>query len=194
MYCLLCVLCDVDCAQVPLGWEYEMRATYVEVYNENIYDLFSDSDVKTRDAPLQLRQKQDGSVHLPDAKHRVITGEADVEELMALAQSKRHVASTSMNARSSRSHAVFSLFLVGKNDSENVQLSGSLNLVDLAGSERLDRSQAEGARLKETQAINKSLSCLTDVFTALSRKQSHIPFRNSKLTFLLQKCFSKNGN
>jgi len=72
-------------------------------------------------------------------------------------------------------------------------VNGTLNLVDLAGSERLSRSKAEGARLKETQSINKSLSCLSDVFTSLSNNSSHIPFRNSKLTFLLQNCFKGDG-
>lgn len=89
--------------------------------------------------------------------------------------------------------------LSGKNKTRGVQVTGSLNLVDLAGSERLARSQvrhpcarskyrvmsfvqAEGVRLKETQAINKSLSCLADVFNALAKKAPHVPFRNSKLT------------
>jgi kinesin family protein C1 len=72
-------------------------------------------------------------------------------------------------------------------------LKGTLNLVDLAGSERLDRSLATGARLKETVAINKSLSSLVDVFVAIGNKQSHIPFRNSKLTYLLQPSLSGDG-
>ena len=156
---------------------------------------------------MQIRLDDKGNTHLPDAVHRRVACEEDVRVLMEVAQRKRHVAFTSMNARSSRSHAVFSLFLTGRNAQEGTTLKGSLNLVDLAGSERLDRryhhyttsssfascSHAEGARLKETQAINKSLACLTDVFMALSRKQAHTPYRNSKLTFLLHKCFSQHG-
>ena len=72
-------------------------------------------------------------------------------------------------------------------------LKGALSLVDLAGSERLDRSGATGAQAKETMAINKSLSSLTDVFVAIGNKQSHIPFRNSKLTYLLQPALSGDG-
>ena len=68
-----------------------------------------------------------------------------------------------------------------------------LNLIDLAGSERLKESEAKGDRLKETQAINKSLACLTDVFVAISAKQAHVPFRNSKLTHLLQPALSGDG-
>ena len=72
-------------------------------------------------------------------------------------------------------------------------LKGTLSLVDLAGSERLDRSGATGAQMKETVAINKSLSALTDVFVAIGNKQNHVPFRNSKLTYLLQPALSGDG-
>ena len=72
-------------------------------------------------------------------------------------------------------------------------VAGSLHLVDLAGSERLDKSHAAGEQLKEAQAINKSLSALADVFVALARKSPHVPYRNSKLTFLLQPCLSGSG-
>ena len=75
----------------------------------------------------------------------------------------------------------------------NQTLNGTLHLVDLAGSERLAKSHATGERLKETQAINKSLSALTDVFVALSKRAAHVPYRNSKLTFLLQPCLSGDG-
>lgn len=98
-----------------------------------------------------------------------------------------------MNAHSSRSHSVFTLHLTGTNEAEGVVLKGMLNLCDLAGSERLSRSEATGDRLKETQAINKSLSALGDVFQSLCSKSKHVPYRNSKLTYLLQPCFSGRG-
>jgi kinesin family protein C1 len=75
----------------------------------------------------------------------------------------------------------------------NQLIQGTLNLVDLAGSERLERSNATGQTAKEAMAINKSLSSLTDVFAAIGEKSSHVPFRNSKLTYLLQPCFSGDG-
>jgi len=98
-----------------------------------------------------------------------------------------------MNERSSRSHSIFCLHLKASNREQGIILKGALNLVDLAGSERLDRSGAKGERMRETVAINKSLSALTDVFVAIGNKQGHIPFRNSKLTYLLQPALSGDG-
>merc|ERR1719182_754141 len=98
-----------------------------------------------------------------------------------------------MNEVSSRSHSVFSLYLQGMNRELGTELLGALHLVDLAGSERLDRSGATGDRLKETQNINKSLSSLVDVFAAKAENRSHVPFRNSKLTHLMEPCLSGQG-
>lgn len=98
-----------------------------------------------------------------------------------------------MNATSSRSHTVFMLYITGEHAVAGQRLSGCLNLVDLAGSERVGRSEAAGARLKEACAINKSLSSLGDVFSALAAKSGHVPYRNSKLTYLLQPCLGGDG-
>lgn len=114
-------------------------------------------------------------------------GDSDaVDALVACAAKHRCVASTDMNAVSSRSHAVFTLHLTGTNAERRARLKGALHLVDLAGSERLDRSGAVGQRAKEAAHINKSLSALAGVFASLNRKQAHVPYRDSKLTFLLQ--------
>merc|ERR1719161_886949 len=98
-----------------------------------------------------------------------------------------------MNEVSSRSHSIFSLYLRGTNAELGSELLGALHLVDLAGSERLDRSGATGDRLKETQNINRSLSSLADVFLAKAEKRAHVPFRNSKLTHLMEPCLSGQG-
>lgn len=93
-----------------------------------------------------------------------------------------------LNDVSSRSHAVLNVNIVGYNAATKLKTFGRLNLVDLAGSERVSKSAASGDRLKEAQSINKSLSALGDVIWSLKNKNPHIPFRNSKLTYLLQDC------
>ncbi|KAJ1260886.1 hypothetical protein BS78_10G266400 [Paspalum vaginatum] len=95
-----------------------------------------------------------------------------------------------MNEVSPRSHCVCTLTIFGVNEGTGQKVQGTVNLIDLAGCERLDKSGATGDRLKETQAINKSLSCLTDVIVSISKKEEHVPFRNSKLTYLLEPCLS----
>merc|ERR1719486_733944 len=98
-----------------------------------------------------------------------------------------------MNSASSRSHSIFAMYLKGTNRELDVELHGALHLVDLAGSERLDKSGSTGERLKETQNINKSLSSLADVFAAKAEGRTHVPFRNSKLTYLMEPCLSGHG-
>ena len=92
-----------------------------------------------------------------------------------------------MNESSSRSHLIVTLRLEGVNQATNEVRNGSLVLVDLAGSERIKQSKVEGENLKETQFINKSLSSLSTVINGIKRKSDHIPFRNSKLTHVLQR-------
>ncbi|XP_047260840.1 kinesin-like protein KIN-14L, partial [Capsicum annuum] len=109
----------------------------------------------------------------------------DVIHLMKLGDVNRAVGSTAMNNRSSRSHSVLTVHVHGEDTSGNI-IHSCLHLVDLAGSERVDKSEVTGDSLKEAQHINKSLSCLGDVIIALAQKNSHIPYRNSKLSLLLQ--------
>ncbi|NXW02306.1 KIFC3 protein, partial [Fregetta grallaria] len=97
---------------------------------------------------------------------------------------------TNLNEHSSRSHALLIVTVRGHDRSTGLRTTGKLNLVDLAGSERVGRSGAEGSRLREAQHINKSLSALGDVIYALRSRQGHVPFRNSKLTYLLQDSLS----
>ncbi|OCK82978.1 putative kinesin family protein [Lepidopterella palustris CBS 459.81] len=176
------------------GWRYNMAGSFIEVYNENLNDLLGkseDLDKKKLEIRHDTAKKQ---TTITDVTTVELDGPERVEQMLKLASNNRSVAATKANERSSRSHSVFILKLVGENSITGERSEGTLNLVDLAGSERLAHSQAQGERLKETQNINKSLSCLGDVINALgsSKENAHIPYRNSKLTYLLQ--YSLGGN
>jgi kinesin family protein C1 len=179
------------------GWTYSMEVSFLEIYNETIRDLLhSAGDNKdSTDMKYELKRDSNGDTRVSNmSRIKVELGNMDqVEKLMEVAAKTRSTSRTDMNAQSSRSHSVFVLYLTAENKEQHSKLKGTLNLVDLAGSERLNKSKVEGARLKETLAINKSLSCLTDVFVAISNKNSHIPYRNSKLTHLLQPALSGDG-
>uniref|UniRef100_A0A6N2KN80 Kinesin motor domain-containing protein n=1 Tax=Salix viminalis TaxID=40686 RepID=A0A6N2KN80_SALVM len=146
-------------------------------------DLFSISQNR-RDSFLY--EIQPNGLAVPDASMHPVTSTSDVLELIGVGLKNRAVGATAMNERSSRSHSVVSIHVRGKDLLSGAALHGNLHLVDLAGSERVDRSEATRDRLKEAQHINKSLSALGDVIFSLAQKNSHVPYRNSKLTQLLQ--------
>ncbi|KAK6341184.1 kinesin-like nuclear fusion protein [Orbilia brochopaga] len=175
------------------GWSYTMEGSFVEVYNENLNDLLGkDTDIDKK--KIEIRHDK-GRTMLTECTTIPLTGPDMMEEVMRRASNNRMVAATKANERSSRSHSVFILKLAGTNRVTGERCEGTLNLVDLAGSERLSHSQATGDRLKETQNINKSLSALGDVISALGggKEVKHIPYRNSKLTFLLQNSLGGNS-
>ncbi|CRK45438.1 hypothetical protein BN1723_006604 [Verticillium longisporum] len=177
------------------SWTYTMEGSFIEVYNEELNDLLTPHGRESDGKGKRLEIRHDEARKQTTVAHckTVALDSADkVEAMLAQAQSNRSVAATKSNERSSRSHSVFILKLVGHNASTGERCEGTLNLVDLAGSERLKQSGAEGERMKETQSINKSLSCLGDVIEALGRGSGHVPYRNSKLTHLLQ--YSLGGN
>ncbi|KAE8728554.1 Kinesin-1 [Hibiscus syriacus] len=178
------------------GWKYKMQASMLEIYNETIRDLLSTNrsiDPTRGESAVSGKQytiKHDlnGNTYVSDLTIVDVSTMTEISSLLRLAAQSRSVGRTQMNEQSSRSHMVFSLRISGMNEGTEQQVQGVLNLIDLAGSERLSKSGATGDRLKETQAINKSLSCLSDVIFALAKKEDHVPFRNSKLTYLLQPC------
>jgi len=197
---------DQSAAMQQSGWMFQLSASFLEIYNEELKDLLvemgSGGPPSSRDPQkLAIKRSRDGKSYVDGLTEVPIetadsgTGMQQLDALMKIAARSRSVASTKMNAQSSRSHSVFMLHLRGYNQESGAEVHGALNLCDLAGSERLDRSgaNADAKRLRETQAINKSLSCLGDVFNALAQKSSHVPYRNSKLTYLLQDCLSGDG-
>lgn len=116
-----------------------------------------------------------------------------VRRLFATGHSNRHVAETMMNADSSRSHLVLTVKTIGENLTTGQSSFGKLSLIDLAGSERVGKSGATGQQLKEASFINSSLSALGNTINALHMKQSHVPYRDSKLTRLLQDSLGGNS-
>ncbi|KAH7287851.1 hypothetical protein KP509_31G000200 [Ceratopteris richardii] len=164
--------------------KYEVAVQMMEIYNEQVRDLLC-SDSVNRKLEIRNNSQQNG-LNVPDASLLPVCSIQDVMELMNLGSKNRAVGSTAMNERSSRSHSVLTIHVRGVELASRDVLRGCLHLVDLAGSERVDKSEVIGERLREAQHINKSLSALGDVIAALAQKSPHIPYRNSKLTQLLQ--------
>ncbi|KAH9689582.1 kinesin-like protein KIN-14I [Citrus sinensis] len=147
---------------------------------------FSFNKVFGPNATQEIRNSSQNRINVPDANLVPVSSTNDVIEMMNLGQKNRAVGATAMNDRSSRSHSCLTVHVQGRDLASGTILRGSMHLVDLAGSERVDKSEVTGDRLKEAQHINKSLSALGDVIASLAQKNAHVPYRNSKLTQLLQ--------
>ena len=179
-----------ECA-VRENTKFLIRASYLEIYNEQIRDLLS-VNVNQR---LDLREDPDRGVYVKDLSLHDVHNVAELIQLMAKGTTNRSTGATAMNADSSRSHSIFTVWIemCESIDGHDRIFAGKLNLVDLAGSERQSKTQAEGARLKEATKINLSLSALGNVISALvDGKAKHIPYRDSKLTRLLQDSLGGN--
>ncbi|KAM4632597.1 kinesin-like protein KIF22 isoform 2-T2 [Discoglossus pictus] len=164
------------------NWSYSITMSYVEIYQEKVMDLL---EPKNKDLPI--REDKDHNILIPGLTQKTISSFADFDEHFIPASLNRTVASTKLNDRSSRSHAVL-LIKVQKNQKVAPfrQLNGKLYLIDLAGSEDNRRTGNKGIRLKESGAINSSLFTLSKVVDALNQGLPRIPYRDSKLTRLLQ--------
>ncbi|KAF3829217.1 hypothetical protein GH733_003481 [Mirounga leonina] len=180
-------LIDREKEKAGAGKSFLCKCSFIEIYNEQIYDLLDSAS-----AGLYLREHIKKGVFVVGAVEQVVTSAAEAYQVLSGGWRNRRVASTSMNRESSRSHAVFTITIESmekSNETVNIRTS-LLNLVDLAGSERQKDTHAEGMRLKEAGNINRSLSCLGQVITALvdvgNGKQRHVCYRDSKLTFLLR--------
>jgi kinesin family member C1 len=174
-------------------WQFQFRASFLEIYNEKIRDLLAKGGKGA--SASRVAKKEEYEVTYDRATNQTnvegltvvdVLQAADADRLIATAARNRSTAATLSNAESSRSHSIFRLYITGRNASSRQTLRGVLNLVDLAGSERVKVSGAEGDRLKETKAINKSLSHLSTVISNLANRERHIPYRSSKLTRVLQ--------
>ncbi|XP_031260504.1 kinesin-like protein KIN-12E [Pistacia vera] len=170
------------------------KCSFLEIYNEQILDLLDPSS-----SNLQIREDIKKGVHVENLKEIEVTSAREVIQQLIQGAANRKVAATNMNRASSRSHSVFTCVIESKWESQGVthHRFARLNLVDLAGSERQKSSGAEGERLKEATNINKSLSTLGLVIMNLvnvsNGKSLHVPYRDSKLTFLLQDSLGGNS-
>lgn len=170
------------------GWTYQMWGSFTEVYNEKLYDLLGSDGTRNQ---VELRQDPITKKYYVDSRATLLGSPEEVDNMLATANKNRTVAATNMNRASSRSHCVFTLKLEGV-DVDGNRSEGVLNLIDLAGSERVKESQVEGQNFREAASINTSLSTLSKVMTALAENASHIPYRDSALTKLLEGCLGGN--
>ncbi|XP_034015794.1 kinesin family member 3Cb [Thalassophryne amazonica] len=173
--------------------KYLVRSSYLEIYQEEIRDLLC----KDNNKKLELKENPDCGVYVKDLSSVVTKNTTEIEHVMNIGNQSRSVGFTNMNERSSRSHAIFVVTVEcseeGPDGEDHIRV-GKLNMVDLAGSERQSRTGAKGKRLKEAAKINLSLSALGNVISALvDGKSTHIPYRDSKLTRLLQDSLGGNA-
>ncbi|XP_058730761.1 kinesin-like protein KIN-12D [Vicia villosa] len=174
--------------------KYNCKCSFLEIYNEQITDLLDPSSTN-----LLLREDVKKGVYVENLSEFEAQSVSDIIRLLIQGSANRKVAATNMNRESSRSHSVFTCVIEStwEKDSTTNYRFARLNLVDLAGSERQKTSGAEGERLKEAASINKSLSTLGHVIMILvdvaNGKQRHIPYRDSRLTFLLQDSLGGNS-
>ncbi|KAJ8535599.1 hypothetical protein K7X08_023319 [Anisodus acutangulus] len=181
--------------------EFLLRMSYMEIYNEEINDLLAPEHRK-----LQIHESIERGIFVAGLREEIVASPDQVLELMDFGESHRHIGETNMNTYSSRSHTIFRMIIESREKAEDTKTDNScdavrvsvLNLVDLAGSERVAKTGAEGVRLKEGSHINKSLMTLGTVIKKLSEgaesQGGHVPYRDSKLTRILQPALGGNAN
>ncbi|KAH6798773.1 P-loop containing nucleoside triphosphate hydrolases superfamily protein [Perilla frutescens var. frutescens] len=168
--------------------DYSMKATFLELYNEEITDLLASDDQPKR--PLVLMEDGKGAVFVRGLEEEIVCSVDEIYAVLDKGSSRKHTAETLLNKQSNRSHSIFTITIQIKepNSSDGSELirCGKLNLVDLAGSENILRSGAREVRAREAGEINKSLLTLGRVINALADSSTHVPYRDSKLTRLLR--------
>ncbi|XP_048522982.1 kinesin heavy chain isoform X3 [Dendroctonus ponderosae] len=169
--------------------EFHIKVSYFEIYMDKIRDLLDVSKVN-----LSVHEDKNRVPYVKGATERFVSSPEEVFESIEEGKSNRHIAVTNMNEHSSRSHSVFLINVKQENLENQKKLSGKLYLVDLAGSEKVSKTGAEGTVLDEAKNINKSLSALGNVISALADgNKTHIPYRDSKLTRILQESLGGNA-
>uniref|UniRef100_A0A8C1S7H2 Kinesin family member 21B n=1 Tax=Cyprinus carpio TaxID=7962 RepID=A0A8C1S7H2_CYPCA len=209
---------EAQSAGMPLP-EFKVSAQFLELYNEEILDLFDstrDPEARGRKSNIKIHEDGSGGIYTTGVTSRLVSSEEELLQCLKLGALSRTTASTQMNAQSSRSHAIFTIHLCQMRVCPQLQMNGEMNgvsdgsisqpeyetltakfhFVDLAGSERLKRTGATGERAREGISINCGLLALGNVISALgdqSKKAGHVPYRDSKLTRLLQDSLGGNS-
>lgn len=169
--------------------DWLLRVSYMEIYMEQIRDL-----LKPANSNLPIHEEKGKGVYVKGLSELYVQSADEVYEIMRIGGEARKVASTNMNQESSRSHSIFVINVEQENRETKSKKSGTLFLVDLAGSEKVGKTGASGQTLEEAKKINKSLSALGMVINALTDgKSSHVPYRDSKLTRILQESLGGNS-
>ncbi|KAM7176444.1 kinesin-1 heavy chain isoform 2-T2 [Macrochelys suwanniensis] len=167
--------------------EFHIKVSYFEIYLDKIRDLLDVS--KTN---LSVHEDKNRVPYVKGCTERFVCSPDEVMDTIDEGKSNRHVAVTNMNEHSSRSHSIFLINVKQENTQTEQKLSGKLFLVDLAGSEKVSKTGAEGAVLDEAKNINKSLSALGNVISALAESSNYVPYRDSKMTRILQDSLGGN--
>uniref|UniRef100_A0AAQ4NQD8 Kinesin-like protein n=1 Tax=Gasterosteus aculeatus aculeatus TaxID=481459 RepID=A0AAQ4NQD8_GASAC len=168
--------------------EFHIKVSYFEIYLDKIRDLLDVS--KTN---LSVHEDKNRVPFVKGCTERFVSSPDEVMDVIDEGKANRHVAVTNMNEHSSRSHSIFLINIKQENMETELKLSGKLYLVDLAGSEKVSKTGAEGSVLDEAKNINKSLSALGNVISALSEgTKTHVPYRDSKMTRILQDSLGGN--
>ncbi|ROI27739.1 Kinesin-like protein KIN-14E [Anabarilius grahami] len=173
-------------------FEFKVSAYMLELYNDRLQDLFV-SPAEAFSNRIEIKRDRKGLVFAQGAETKEAASAGELFALFEQGCANRHIAATKMNVESSRSHLIVGIMIESRNLTNGSVSFGKLSLVDLAGSERAAKTGAKDDQLKEANSINKSLSALGDVISALSMEQPHVPYRNNKLTQLMQDSLGGNA-
>ena len=169
--------------------EFSVKCQYYQIYNEKIQDL-----IDTTKTDLAIREDKNKGIWVGECTEKYVESEQEMIDFFNTGSNNRIVSSTKMNAISSRSHSLFSVTIYQRNVITESSKTGKLYFVDLAGSEKMSKAGVEGnTMLKEAQNINKSIMTLGMVINALTKGAKHIPYRDSKLTRVLQESLGGNS-
>lgn len=172
-------------------YSFSLKVYMVELYQDTLIDLLLPK--KARPLKLDIKKDSKGMVSVENATIVSVSSYDELKVIIERGSEQRHTTGTLMNEQSSRSHLILSVIIESTNLQTQSVARGKLSFVDLAGSERVKKSGSTGSNLKEAQSINKSLSALGDVISALSSTSQHIPYRNHKLTMLMSDSIGGNA-